>query len=592
MEYAIYVRKSSDESSEKQVQSIPDQIEKVIEYAEKQELTIMKKPDDFSDFETEEEIIKEDNTADLYNRRVFRDNRKYFIIKESKSAKVIGKRPKRKKLVEWIKKWKIKWLISYSPDRQARNMVDWWLVIELADQWLVDLKYKTFYFENNADGRMMLWFLFVFSKHYSDKLGTDIGRGNEQAVKKWKSLWDYKYWYVRREDGLFEPHPIYFDLMKQAFHMKVHEQKSNQYIADWLNNEWFVREYKNWRVGKLNGRYLWPVRRNPFYYWVYIAWKSTIDYREEWTNPHFAPMITSQEYEVLNERLERRTPSKQKRKKEYTSVIPYRPWTVITEDKYNLTPYLPNPHRFEKRLKKAKLENAKLTYWDIVQRKQIRCKYWGSKGTYKVDISYEDIHSKLTELFSTVVVNDAMYQRYLRSTLKRFSKEANETTKELQRLTLRLNNIRADKQSYMEKNLWEVRDKEEEQIYQRQKQEFASQIEYIENRKKELLNSERNKEMELELFMTLLKKLPQLFGKATYVQQAIITRIFISNIVVTAEKAVIITVKEKLQPLFNGYVEINTNLLHPLQSSLMKNQYIYSRINSLLRERGYSTIIS
>jgi len=104
MEYAIYVRKSSDESSEKQVQSIPDQIEKVIEYAEKQELTIMKKPDDFSDFETEEEIIKEDNTADLYNRRVFRDNRKYFIIKESKSAKVIGKRPKRKKLVEWIKK--------------------------------------------------------------------------------------------------------------------------------------------------------------------------------------------------------------------------------------------------------------------------------------------------------------------------------------------------------------------------------------------------------------------------------------------------------------------------------------------------------
>ena len=140
MEYAIYVRKSSDESSEKQVQSIPDQIEKVIEYAEKQELTIMKKPDDFSDFETEEEIIKEDNTADLYNRRVFRDNRKYFIIKESKSAKVIGKRPKRKKLVEWIKKWKIKWLISYSPDRQARNMVDWWLVIELADQWLVDLK--------------------------------------------------------------------------------------------------------------------------------------------------------------------------------------------------------------------------------------------------------------------------------------------------------------------------------------------------------------------------------------------------------------------------------------------------------------------
>ena len=39
-------------------------------------------------------------------------------------------------------------------------------------------------------------------------------------------------------------------------------------------------------------------------------------------------------------------------------------------------------------------------------------------------------------------------------------------------------------------------------------------------------------------------------------------------------------------------VEINTNLLHPLQSSLMKNQFIFSRINTLLELRGYSTTIS
>jgi hypothetical protein len=64
IEYVIYCRKSTDDSTDKQTQSIPDQILYCMEYAEKNNLTIKDRPQDFSDFETDEEILKQDNDKD------------------------------------------------------------------------------------------------------------------------------------------------------------------------------------------------------------------------------------------------------------------------------------------------------------------------------------------------------------------------------------------------------------------------------------------------------------------------------------------------------------------------------------------------
>ena len=52
IEYVVYCRKSTDESSGNQKQSIPDQIEACLKYAERENLKIMWKPSDFSNFET------------------------------------------------------------------------------------------------------------------------------------------------------------------------------------------------------------------------------------------------------------------------------------------------------------------------------------------------------------------------------------------------------------------------------------------------------------------------------------------------------------------------------------------------------------
>jgi hypothetical protein len=32
-----------------------------------------------------------------------------------------------------IEQWKVKWLLSYSPDRQARNVVEWGMLINYVD---------------------------------------------------------------------------------------------------------------------------------------------------------------------------------------------------------------------------------------------------------------------------------------------------------------------------------------------------------------------------------------------------------------------------------------------------------------------------
>jgi len=253
IEYAIYVRKSTEDvTGERQAQSIADQIEACVEYAKKQNLVLKKKPGKF-EFETDEDLKIEDNDKDIKNRRVYQETRQYYIIKERMSGSTLG-RPKRNLLIDKIRKGEIKWLISYSPDRQARNMVDGWNIIDCVDNGLVDLKYTNFNFEPNATGKMMLGIFFVFSKQYSDKLWEDVNRWKKSSVEKWNSQWEYKYWYYRDENKHFVPDGNNFELMKEAFRLKVEEKASDKYIANILDAKGFYK--RRWKKGKLQRQLL------------------------------------------------------------------------------------------------------------------------------------------------------------------------------------------------------------------------------------------------------------------------------------------------------------------------------------------------
>ena len=123
MEYIIYCRKSTKDEG-MQHQSIPDQIKRCMEYAKTNDLIIKEKLSDFSDFETEEEIRLEDRDEDITNQRIYKETRHLFIIKEKETGKIPYKRKKRRSLIRYVKAGKIKGILSYSPDRQARNILE------------------------------------------------------------------------------------------------------------------------------------------------------------------------------------------------------------------------------------------------------------------------------------------------------------------------------------------------------------------------------------------------------------------------------------------------------------------------------------
>jgi DNA invertase Pin-like site-specific DNA recombinase len=362
IKYIIYVRKSTDEHSEHQKQSIPDQIIKCIQYAENNWFLIADKPRDFLDFETESDIKLERNEKDEINREIYRKYSNLFIVRERESAKEPYKRPKWRKIIEWVKKWKIKWIISYSPDRQARNLLEAWELIDLVDKWLVELKYTNFYFEPNAAWKMMLWIWFVFSKQYSDKLSEDVTRWTFSKLEKWYALWTYKWWYKINEEWYHEPDWKNFILLKKAFYLKIYEWKTNRYIVNWLNKEWFYREGKNWKRFYITERSIQDIFKDTFYYWEFKYANKIIKLNE--VNNYYKSIISKEEFYILQNLIVKKKSSNTK-ESIYKNIKPFPDWFVLTEDWYSCSFYIAKSRYWKNKLIVLQKTNPNVDFKDL-----------------------------------------------------------------------------------------------------------------------------------------------------------------------------------------------------------------------------------
>jgi DNA invertase Pin-like site-specific DNA recombinase len=75
-------------------------------------------------------------------------------------------------------------VIAWHPDRLARNSIDGGRIIYLLDRHkLKDLKFATFTFENNSQGKFMLSIVFGYSKYYVDSLSENVRRGNRTKLE-------------------------------------------------------------------------------------------------------------------------------------------------------------------------------------------------------------------------------------------------------------------------------------------------------------------------------------------------------------------------------------------------------------------------
>ena len=565
IEYVIYCRKSSDESSENQKQSIPDQIQKCLEYAEREWLSIKLKPADFSEFETEEELRKEDNEADLMNRNIYLKSRHYFIVKEEKTAKIPGARRKWAALIKLVKAKKINGIISYSPDRQARNMIEWGEIIDLVDQnklkvnrlkgiTILNLKYTNFHFEDNAAGKMMLWIWFVFSKQYSDKLWEDIARWNESKVKAGKAIGRHKPWYRINKEGFHEPHPQYYDLIKEAFEMKLNNVAETK-IKQFLDANGYVRKMrKTWEEKLIWINTLNNIFKDEFYYGIFINGEAHVDQRKH--NPYYIPMITEDQFQIIMDRY-RANPlinSKSIVKDEYDEIRSFENDFILTEDNFHLTLSLPNPKRHKDKIVKANLKWIKISFKDVVTPKQIvyRCANKNSKF-YNLSITHEEINTEIMNKLSYFKVTEEAYTLFKEFCDQKLDTIILKRKESLTSKNLELWRLRAKKDEYIKKHYGIKKDVDEERIYQNEKNEFERKIEILKKEVDEVESIERNEIFELEVFIEVLNKAKEYYKKANYVQKWKIAKILFSNIVLNHEKRLLIQPKAGLETLFTHH---------------------------------------
>lgn len=550
IEYVIYCRKSTDEHSGRQTQSIPDQIKFCIEYAKNNWLKIKQKDKDYDTiFENENEIRREDMEWDIENRRIYQNTRWLFIIKEQQSAKTPG-RPKWKKLIKLIEKGTIKWLISYSPDRQARNLMEWWQIINLAEKWLVNLKYTNFFFENNASGRMMLWIWFVFAEHYSANLWERVKMANKSLVEEWYWMSVFKHWYMLNEAWYHIPHPKFFELWQQAFQMKLNN-KTDKYISEWLIKNWYQKEHRG-KESIFNWKNLYTVWRDPFYYWLFKHWDNQVNLVDNW---YFEPLISEDDYINLMEmywwsKHFFKTPWI--KNKDNLDIMPIEENLIKTQDWYSLSFNIPNRKRFIKKLEEQKDKNPDMTLSDIIKPNQIRfdCKNINSKF-YNLSITFEKIETEVINFLKNIKINEKIYKEYKKAMEIKINKKQQEINDELKKLRFEYNQILWKKNKYIFKNSDMKMDIDEEKVYNNQKSNYDRMLKIIKQKMDALETSERNKIIEFEIFSGILNNAYKYYNKGDYVRKKNFLKILFSNIIITADKQVIISVSNIFKPLFH-----------------------------------------
>src|SRR3989344_4142660 len=140
MRYVIYARKST-EDDDRQVLSIEAQLVELQEFAAKEKLEIV------------------------------------ASFQEAKTAKEPG-RMKFAEMLSFLEKGKAEGILSWNPDRLARNSVDGGSIIHLIDKGIIkSLKFPTFWFEPTPQGLFMLNIAFGQSKYFVDSLRENVTRG-------------------------------------------------------------------------------------------------------------------------------------------------------------------------------------------------------------------------------------------------------------------------------------------------------------------------------------------------------------------------------------------------------------------------------
>ena len=256
LRFVIYARKSTDDPG-RQPRSIEDQIAECRELAEREGLLIVGNP-----------------------------------LIETKSAKKPGNRPIFTQMLRDLKKGLYDGILSWNPDRLARNMREGGEIIDMIDEdQIKDLKFVTHHFTKDANGKMLLGLAFVLSKQYSDNLSQNVRRGVDRRLSEGKSGAP-KHGYIKDGSGLYIPDGDNFEVIKKAWDLRL-SGSSYVEIVGFLNKSGYARHTKSGKKVKIAKQTLSDLFKDQFYFGILTQKGRDIDLRDIY---NFQPMITEDTY--------------------------------------------------------------------------------------------------------------------------------------------------------------------------------------------------------------------------------------------------------------------------------------------------------
>ena len=225
MRYIIYARKSTEED-DRQVLSIEAQLIELKEFAAKEKLEIV------------------------------------ASFQEAKTAKEPG-RIKFAEMLSFLEQGKADGIISWHPDRFARNSVDGGKIIHFVDRGLIrSLKFPCFWFEPTPQGLFMLNIAFGQSKYFVDNLRENVKRGLRQKIRNgvWPSWAPVGYANNPKTRGI-DVDSEKASKVRKIFEMYATGEYPLNFLANWCEKKKLLTNAGN----KISLSNVQHILQNPFY---------------------------------------------------------------------------------------------------------------------------------------------------------------------------------------------------------------------------------------------------------------------------------------------------------------------------------------
>jgi DNA invertase Pin-like site-specific DNA recombinase len=160
-------------------------------------------------------------------------------------------------------------IIAWHPDRLARNSVDGGRIIYLLDTHVLkDLRFATFSFENNSQGKFMLSIIFGYSKYYVDNLSENVRRGLRAKVQRgWLSGIAPLGYLNDKESRTIIVDPERYPLIRQAWQLMLSGAYTPRQIWEIAVKQWGLLTVRRKRIGgnPISLSVVYKIFNNPFY---------------------------------------------------------------------------------------------------------------------------------------------------------------------------------------------------------------------------------------------------------------------------------------------------------------------------------------